>query len=156
MYTSDVGSEAKVVLALSRAVASQRPLANDGLAPDEGSIITMIAMTFDIPSLPEGCGALPVMSAPVSMTKTVTESPAADSPEDAFARLAALVRSNDRLLAELKALDARLAEARAYLATPLANLQLGQAHRDRIQARRVRVLTILRANRLAAREFLAN
>lgn len=73
----------------------------------------------------------------------------------AFARLTSLVRSNDLLLAELKSLDSQGVEARAYLAAPSTNAALGRAYLERIRARRSRVLAILRANRMAAREFLA-
>ena len=78
-----------------------------------------------------------------------------DEPDQMLARLASLVRSNDRHLAEIQALNAGLHQAHAYLATPLANIRLGRAYLERIRMRRSRVLAVLRANRLAAREFLA-
>lgn len=77
-------------------------------------------------------------------------------PDDTLARLVRLVASNDRLLNELKRLDARLAEADDYLAKPDANFALGCAYRDRVRTRRSRVLALLRANRVEAREFLAD
>jgi hypothetical protein len=73
-----------------------------------------------------------------------------------FARLAELVRSNDVHLEELAVLNGRLAEAREYLATPSCNVALGRAQYRRIRDRRALVLTALRANRLASREFLAS
>lgn len=75
--------------------------------------------------------------------------------DGSFARLARLVVSNDRLLADLDDLDARLAEARAYLADPACNAALGRAYLEGVRGRRARVLATLRANRLEAREFLA-
>ena len=80
---------------------------------------------------------------------------ATDAPDDAFARLARLVASNDRELATLRTLDARMVEARAYLADPASPTALAQAYLGRVRDRREKVLAVLRANRLAAREFLA-
>ena len=76
------------------------------------------------------------------------------APLNAFARLAGLVASNDRFLGELRALNARVESARAHLATNPSDPTLGRAYLDRARARRSRVLALLRANRIAAREFL--
>lgn len=118
----------------------------------------MITMDFDAPIVPQGFGSLPTMISPAATTDQGREfEPTAESatePANAFARLAGLVRSNERYLEELKALNVRLAEANAYLETPSANLKLGLIYRGQVQARRARTLTLLRANRLAAREFL--
>jgi hypothetical protein len=77
------------------------------------------------------------------------------TPENAFARLARLVHSNERLLAELAVLDARLVEAEVYLAMASSNLGLARAYRARTKRQRSRVLAMLRANRIEAREFLS-
>ena len=77
------------------------------------------------------------------------------APDNAFARLTQLVQSNDRLLAELAVLDARLVETEVYLAMASSNLDLARAYRVRTKRQRSRVLAILRANRIAAREFLS-
>jgi hypothetical protein len=78
-----------------------------------------------------------------------------EAPDDAFARLASLVASNDRHLAEMRVLNARLAEAIAYLETAPPDPTLGRAYLDRVRSRRSAVLALLRANRIAAREFLS-
>jgi hypothetical protein len=120
----------------------------------------MITMGFDAPIVPQGFGSLPAMMLPATKTDaaqgTEPTAESANEPENAFARLAGLVRSNERYLAELKALNVRLAEANAYLESPSANLKLGLIYRGHVQARRARALALLRANRLAAREFLTN
>ena len=77
-----------------------------------------------------------------------------EAPDDAFARLAGLVTANDRYLGELRALNARVASARTHLAANPSDPTLGRAYLDRARSRRSRVLTLLRANRIAAREFL--
>ena len=77
-----------------------------------------------------------------------------EAPDDAFARLAGLVTTNDRYLGELRALNARVASASIHLAANPSDPTLGRAYLDRARARRSRVLTLLRANRIAAREFL--
>jgi len=77
-----------------------------------------------------------------------------DGPDDALARLSRLVASNDRHLAELRALDARLATVNAHLATRTPGAIFGLAFRDRVRSQRSCVLAVLRANRIAAREFL--
>lgn len=76
------------------------------------------------------------------------------APDDAFARLAGLVTANDCYLGELRALNARVASARAHLATNPPDPTLGRSYLDRARSRRSRVLSLLRANRIAAREFL--
>lgn len=75
--------------------------------------------------------------------------------DDALARLVALVQSNDRLTAELKRLDSLLKDARDYLAEPGCNLLLGTTQEARIRDKRSLVMTVLRSNRVAAREFLS-
>ncbi len=122
----------------------------------------MMTSVFGVPLTLDTPGEISTMVSPAVATQVEglgnpkrTE-PSADEPDQAFARLASLVRSNDRYLAELKALNARLVEARSYLASPSANVRLGQACLDRVRAHRTCVLAMLRANRLAAREFLAN
>ena len=76
------------------------------------------------------------------------------APDDAFGRLASLVTSNDRYLRELRALNARVESARAHLATNPSDPTLGRAYLDGARVRRSRVLALLGANRIAAREFL--
>ncbi len=77
-----------------------------------------------------------------------------EAPDDAFARLAGLVTANDRYLGDLRALNARVAKARTHLASNPSDPTLGRAYLDRARSSRSRVLTLLRANRIAAREFL--
>ena len=115
-----------------------------GLAPSLASSMFDVTLTTPATAAPAG----------PSEDRDEAATPAGSS-DGAFARLANLVRSNDRLMADLKALDARLADAKAYLARPDANVALGRAQLERVRASRSRVLAILRANRLAAREFLA-
>ncbi len=82
--------------------------------------------------------------------------PANPGVDNALARLVALLQSNDRLLADLKVLDGRLADAKVYLATPGANLLLGRSRVERVRDQRSLVMTALRSNRIAAREFLSS
>ena len=114
-----------------------------------------MTMFAALPTLPApfatGFGCVSNSSAPASPASPESS----PSPDDAFARLAALVRSNDRLQAELLTLDRRGHEARAYLARPDANPALGRARLDRVRDGRSRVLSALRSNRIAAGEFLA-
>jgi len=76
--------------------------------------------------------------------------------ENEFAKLARLVRSNDRLLKELRALRPRMVSARAYLTELGCHVELGQMYLQRLQDRRSRALSGLRANRIEARELLAS
>ncbi len=76
-------------------------------------------------------------------------------PETDLARLARLIRSNDRYLGELRGLRARLALAREFLADPASPAHLARAYHDRVRARQSRVLALLRANRIEALALLA-
>ena len=89
----------------------------------------------------------------VGEVKEQGESPST-LPDNPMARLVGLITSNDHLLAELGILDARLVEAEVYLAMASSNLELARAYRARTKRQRSRVLVLLRANRIAAREFL--
>ncbi len=93
----------------------------------------------------DGVGASP--------NPTLEEPADALEADHAFARLARLVASNERLLVKLRSLDAKLARANAYADGPESNI-LARASRDRIRDTRAGVLLLLRANRIAAREFL--
>ena len=73
---------------------------------------------------------------------------------NAFGRLAELYRSNERHLADLRGFDSQLASARSYLLSPSCNPALAEARILRLKAWRSAVLTALRANRVAAREFV--
>lgn len=117
----------------------------------------LIMFTDFVPlaSHPDGlaqAASWPELPAPGAAGGIGADAPVAD---DAFARLASLVRSNDRLMDELRKLDGRLAEARAYLEKTGANPTLGRAQLDRVRGDRSRVLSALRSNRIAAREFLS-
>lgn len=87
----------------------------------------------------------------VKVEREATSAPS----NDVFGRLTQLVASNDRLLKELADLDLGLGRADAYLASSSPNMVLGRAYRDFLKVRKSKVLTILRANRVAAREFLS-
>src|SRR5437868_14908481 len=113
----------------------------------------MMICGFEAPCAAMAFGRIEAVVAPASVREAGAGEEAGED-DGAFARLAALVRSNERHLAELEALNASLAEARAYLAGPSANVLLGRAQLDRVRTRRARVLAVLRSNRLAAREFL--
>lgn len=75
---------------------------------------------------------------------------------DRFATLVNLYQSNEILLAELRLIDRKMIGTRDYLASVGNNPALGQAHLQRLRTRRSAVLTFLRANRLQARQFLAD
>ncbi len=72
-----------------------------------------------------------------------------------FSELVGLYQSNETLLGELGSVNRKLSLAREYLTTPGNNPVLGQAYLLRLRARRSAVLTLLRANRVKARDFLA-
>ena len=71
-----------------------------------------------------------------------------------FERLVALYRDNEVLLSELKSLKFKLANARAYLRSPSSNAALGEANFARLRVKHSAVTTVLRANRIQARELL--
>lgn len=84
-----------------------------------------------------------------------TGQPASPSPQTTpFHRLVCLTRSTDRLLAELAHLTRQRDDTLVYLAKPEANAVLGIARLEQIKRKRSLVLCQLRANRIAAKEFL--
>jgi hypothetical protein len=77
----------------------------------------------------------------------------AEAPGE-FGRLVRIYRSNERHLSELKALAARIAQARQYLAKAGSNRPLGQAQLDRLRMKHSAALVQLRANRIEAGRIL--
>ena len=69
---------------------------------------------------------------------------------DLFERLVRIMKENERLLLELKALDARIGAARAYLAGPGCHLPLALGNLAHLRTKRSGLLTLLRAGRIAA------
>jgi hypothetical protein len=67
-----------------------------------------------------------------------------------------LLRRGERLLAELRACRARIAEARAYLDRPDANPTLGLARLEQLRAKHSGWLALLRAQRIEARDLLGD
>ena len=101
--------------------------------------------------------ASPRPASPTRVHGATTPAPEpAEEPEAEFAKLARLVRSNDRLLADLRALRPRLAAARAYLAEPGCHVRLGASYLGRLRDRQSQILASLRSNRLEARALLAS
>ena len=70
-------------------------------------------------------------------------------------RLVQIWSSNEREFAELRALRLKVAQTRAYLASPGCNRLLGHACLERLETLRRKHLAGLRANRRAAWELLA-
>jgi len=64
------------------------------------------------------------------------------------------MRSNERLLAELRSLGSQVEPARRYLSGAGCNAVLGKARLDRLEAKASRVRARLRANRLGAHQIL--
>jgi hypothetical protein len=79
--------------------------------------------------------------------------PAASNPLE---RLAQLLLSNDRLIADLTASRSRIVSALAYLDQPDCNLRFGSAHLERCRARHSGILAELRANRVEALHLLGS
>jgi len=69
---------------------------------------------------------------------------------DLFERLVRIMKANEALLGELKALDGRLGAARAYLAEPGSHPALALATLAHLKTKRSGLLTLLRAGRIAA------
>ncbi len=82
-------------------------------------------------------------------------SPATPPPANDLQRMAQLLRGNDRLFADLRALRAQIREALAYLNNPSANHLLALARLHRLQTRRSRTLALLRSHRIEAQTLLA-
>jgi len=70
-------------------------------------------------------------------------------------RLVQIWSSNEREFAELRALRLKVAQTRAYLASPGCNRLLGHACLERLETLRRKHLAGLRANRRAAWELMA-
>lgn len=68
-------------------------------------------------------------------------------PNNSFARLVELYRSNHVLLNELDSARNKLERARAYLASPTRNPALAAANLVHLKSKHSVVLTLLRANR---------
>jgi hypothetical protein len=77
-----------------------------------------------------------------------------DSEPTLFTRIVALYQGNKFLLSQLKSLRLKLAAARSYLRSPGCNRVMGEAHLSYLRSKHSAALTVLRANRIAAREFL--
>ena len=73
---------------------------------------------------------------------------------DLFGQTVALYQSNAYLMTELEALRGKRAQALAYLHAPGSNPLLAQARIAQLRARHSTLLTMLRANRIAARNLL--
>ena len=69
---------------------------------------------------------------------------------DLFGRLVRIMKANEALLLDLKAMDARLGAARAYLAEPDSHLPLALGTLAHLKTKRAGLLTLLRAGRIAA------
>jgi hypothetical protein len=72
-----------------------------------------------------------------------------------FGQLVTLYKSNDVLLSQLKSVHLKLNQAQTYRLSASRNPALAEAHLSRLRTRHSVVLTLLRANRLQARAFLA-
>jgi hypothetical protein len=72
-----------------------------------------------------------------------------------FETLVGIVRINERLFADLHALNVKLRQARAYLAEAGCNRSLGYANLSHLRTKRSGTLALLRTNRLEAWEILA-
>ena len=72
-----------------------------------------------------------------------------------FERLVGIMRENERLLLDLKAMTQKCQAARAYLAAPDCNVTLALANLNRLREKRSGLLAVLRANRLAGEDLLA-
>lgn len=82
------------------------------------------------------------------------ESPSRHAPLIDFRRLVRLVQENERLLAELDSVRAKVRVAWSYASEPGSNASLAMAHLERLRLKRSALLTHLRANRIEARELL--
>jgi hypothetical protein len=72
-----------------------------------------------------------------------------------FGELVSLYQRNEILLRELDLVNARLGEARAYIASPACVPRLGVAYLQQLRARRKAALLLLGSNDIAARQLLA-
>ena len=104
--------------------------------------------TFDTAAM-----ALPPTSWPTPLP--FEDHPGPGGPPNPFERLVQIMKENDDLLAALRQLGARLAQARAYLAEPGCNAALGNANLLRVKTKHSCVLVLLRANRIEAQRILA-
>ena len=75
-------------------------------------------------------------------------------PDNTFARLVELYRSNYVLLNELDSSKNKLERARAYLASPTRNPALAAANLVHLKSKHSAVLTLLRANRRQVQDLL--
>ncbi len=71
-----------------------------------------------------------------------------------FERMVRLLKSNESLFEELRALRRRIQGVRAYLADPSGNPAVGRAFYTRLRAKHSGVLALLRANRIEAQQIL--
>jgi hypothetical protein len=72
----------------------------------------------------------------------------------AFGRIVALYQSNELLLSALQKVKKNQNSARAYLETSGSNPALAEAYLLQLKAKHSAVLTMLRANRIQARQVL--
>ncbi len=73
---------------------------------------------------------------------------------DPFGRLVRLMKTNERLFADLKALDAKVGQAKSYLLAPDSHLPLALANLARLKSKHSGLLALLRANRIEALDAL--
>jgi hypothetical protein len=98
-----------------------------------------------------------VPSVPFDFHRARTREPES-SPRPIFLvadRLVQIWSSNEQELAELRALRVKMAQTRAYLASPGCNRLLGNACLERLETLHRKHLARLRANRRAAWELVA-
>jgi len=69
---------------------------------------------------------------------------------DPFGRLVGIMKSNERLFADLRALEVKIGQAKSYLAAPDSHLPLALANLDRLKSKHSGLLALLRANRIEA------
>lgn len=80
--------------------------------------------------------------------------PATEAVLNSFFRLVSVFQSNAYLASELKSVNTKLDQARAYLRAPGSHPVIASANHLRMKARHAAVLTLLRANRVEARALL--
>jgi hypothetical protein len=80
--------------------------------------------------------------------------PVCDEPSDDFARLVAIYRQNEQLLARAARIRAAIAEALRYARSPGANAALARARLGQLRARHAVTRVLLRSYRVEANALL--
>ena len=75
---------------------------------------------------------------------------------DLFGRIVAIMKQNERLIADLDGTREQAAEAFQYLEKPGANRGLARAQIGRLRSKRSGLLAMLRANRIEALSILGH